>query len=220
MVMSRHEFLANLHGILQPMLYFEVGVQYGDSLRLAKDATFALGVDPAPLVMDLAANMAVVTDTSDHFFVNTADWMLPLPIELAFIDGDHRWEFAARDFLNIEQYLSTNNPAMVVFDDVLPYTVEMASREMVPGHWTGDVWKVYYWLKEHRPDINIRLVDVDPTGIMVCWGMDPSLAPGPFELTDAEEFLYDDDPPTEILTRSIALDAHHVLTEIRDWREE
>jgi hypothetical protein len=163
-VVTRYEFLEQLHDKLKPSVYLEIGVQSGASLRLAKHAEVAIGVDPKPAISEagLPPNAMLYESTSDEFFSLTPPAM---EIDLAFIDGMHLWEFALRDFMNIE--LAASSEGLVVFDDVLPYNRDIASRVQPEGDWTGDVWKIWPILLDWRTDLDIRLVDVQPTGLML-----------------------------------------------------
>ena len=170
-MVTRHEFLAQLHAQLQPRGYLEIGVLFGDSLHLAKCP--AIGIDPEPHLRYHQPSSLIYRGTSDEFFAaNEPEWIQDRIsyIDLAFIDGMHLFEFALRDFQNVERY--SNPRTVIVFDDVLPRNQEEAAREQCPGDWTGDVWKVHVALTRLRPDLNIHLVNTDPTGTMVVWGLD------------------------------------------------
>lgn len=215
-MVTRHEFLASLHTLLKPRGYFEIGVQNGDSLRLAECPAF--GVDPQPMVLGTLLDTALFRQTSDDFFAAVHDEGLPplmsgIPIDLAFIDGMHLYEFALRDFRNIERYLA-NERTVVVFDDVLPRNQEEASREQCPGDWTGDVWKCYFVMQGIR---DVTLVDTFPTGTMVTF-------PHPGEGGDLDALVWDtpeivkaDVVPPEILDRRFALQPETVLAELEAW---
>lgn len=165
-MVTRHEFLTELHKVVQPRRYLEVGVQYGHSLKLAAAADTAVGIDPVPQCMAVG-NQSIFSMTSDEYF------MYHMPpeetVDLAFIDGSHVFEDALRDFINVE--LHSHPSTVVVFDDMLPQTTEMANRQMVPGHWTGDVWKLHKIITLQRPELQCLLVDTEPTGTMVVTGL-------------------------------------------------
>lgn len=170
---SRYQFLAALHQQLAPLeVYLEVGVQTGASLVLAEAAGRAIGIDP-----DLAwvrqehrrDNQKLYGQTSDQYF-GCESCERPT-IGLGFIDGSHLFEDALRDLIYIERHAG---PAtVVVFDDVLPYSQDIAWRVQPPGDWTGDVFKIMAILDEHRPDLTQRLIDVTPTGALMVTGLDP-----------------------------------------------
>lgn len=169
--MTRHQFLAKLHEALAPVdIYLEVGVQTGGSLHLAHAAERAYGVDPAPAMAPefVRPNQTVIAETSDAWLGCTS---CERPtIDFGFIDGSHLMEDALRDFIYMERH---SRPAtVIVFDDVLPYSQDIAWRVQPPGDWTGDVFKIMAVLAEHRPDLTLRLVDVAPTGALIVTGLD------------------------------------------------
>lgn len=215
---TRHGFLAELHSILRPPTYLEIGVQTGASLALAQPPTFAIGIDPNPVVsVPLGAEHEIFQMASDTFFSARDHDLLeyPLSVDLAFIDGMHLFEFAARDYFNVERYC--HRQSVIVFDDVLPRNQEEASRTMCPGDWTGDVWKLFYFLAEYCPRLNIRLVDTSPTGLMII--TNPNMVRDHRVLDQVEPWAaiaMDSPVPDLILSRKLALapeDALRHLTE-------
>lgn len=194
-----------------PKVYLEVGVQHGWSLQLASAAEVAIGIDPMPLVAP-RDNQVIFTMTSDEYFANLPLYEPRDPVDLAFIDGQHLFEYALRDFVNIESISSQKG--IIVFDDVLPRTQGMAAREMCPGDWTGDVWKVWPILKARRSDLSMLLVDTQPTGTMVVWNLWKSHYRD--YVGDISEWLTIKDVPADILLRTHAVDpslARRALTD-------
>lgn len=197
---TRHEFLTQLHSLIKPERYLETGVQHGHSLNLAHTAKVAIGIDPQPLCQP-HGNQIIYTMTSDDYFQYMADGT---SIDFAFIDGSHLFEDALRDFINIE--MCSDQDAVVVFDDVLPTTQEMTSRMMIPGHWTGDVWKVHQILTKYRPDLYLLLVDTEPTGTMVVYDLDRKNKTLPMVYTQiVDEYLAIEQVPDSVLTRLTAV---------------
>lgn len=208
---TRHEFLAQLHSLLKPRRYLEVGVQYGTSLNLAIHSETAIGIDPLPLC-EPHGNQQIFSVTADEFFqyyMAPDDW-----IDLAFIDGSHLVEDALRDFINIE--LHSHENTIVVLDDVLPTTQEMTSRIMIPGHWTGDVWKMHPILLRYRPDLKCSLVDTEPTGTMVVSNLDRKNVILPMMYSQIiDEFLDVNQVPGPIIDRKWALPVSTVLANLK-----
>jgi hypothetical protein len=130
----RHDFLHELHKLLRPATYLEIGVQTGRSLAQARP------------------------------------------------DGR----------------------TVAVFDDVLPYSPDIAGREPLPGDWTGDVWKIHEILTQNRPDLSLIMVDVAPTGLLVVLGLNPDNT----QLTERYDRL------TQIYTKPWSLPEAYTL---RDW---
>jgi hypothetical protein len=126
--------LDRLHRELAPAHYLEIGVRHGSSLALARGA--ATGVDPVPELRGrvLPPTTTLVAFTSDEFFARHAQKITP---DLCFIDGMHLFEYALRDFRNVERRAAPG--AVVVLDDVFPNHPIQALRERKTEVWTGDV---------------------------------------------------------------------------------
>ncbi|HTV80408.1 MAG TPA: class I SAM-dependent methyltransferase [Steroidobacteraceae bacterium] len=166
--------LARVHRHVQPATYLEVGVSRGESLALACPQTLALGIDPEPhLQFELAPNQKVFAQTSDDFFAR-ADVPALLgnrPLEMAFIDGMHHFEYALRDFINIEPLC---RPGSLVFiHDCFPIDARSADREQSTGFWSGDIWRLIVLLKKYRPDLAIHTLGTPPTGLGLITHLDP-----------------------------------------------
>ena len=84
----------------------------------------------------------------------------------------HVFEFALRDFMNVERFARWDS--VIVFDDMLPRNVEEAARDRHTRDWAGDVYKVIPVLREYRPDLTVIPVDTTPTGVLVVIGADPT----------------------------------------------
>jgi hypothetical protein len=161
------EILTSLHARLAPRGYLEVGVRRGHSLALAQCP--AVGIDPAAhITQRLGAGTTVSAATSDDYFRNQKS--PSFPIDLAFIDGMHAFEYALRDFLNIER--RAHPATLIVVDDIFPNHPLQASRIRRTVAWTGDVWKVLPCLRVFRPDLTLVPVDSSPTGLLLIAGLD------------------------------------------------
>ena len=166
-------FLTRVHELLGPDHYLEIGVRDGTSLALA--SCRSLGIDPDfNVTAELDTNVRLVRTTSDEYFTRP-DPLAPTagePFDLAFIDGMHLFEFALRDFINTERH--SRPSAVVVFDDMLPRSVEEAARDFHTSSWTGDVYSVVEVLARYRPDLSTVLVNTEPTGLLLVTGLDPA----------------------------------------------
>jgi len=212
--MHLHEFLSQVHEIVKPKTYLEVGVRHGTSLKLAHAAEVAVGVDPLPLTQ-ATGNQLLYTMPSDEYFLN------PYPpighIDLGFIDGLHHFEQALRDFLNIEKYATPKS--VIIFDDVLPRNQEEASRTMCPGDWTGDVWKVTQVLLRLRDELTIIEVNTQPTGTLMVLGFGSKKSIGNVELRHVaeDEYMNLDVVPDNVINRVYAWDPDMALEELRGF---
>jgi hypothetical protein len=171
-----YQHLAWLHALLAPRTYLEIGIWYGHTLGLAKPPTRVFGVDPEPRVdaAGLAAATRIFPITSDAFFETRAWEAVDGPwggVDLAFIDGLHRFEQVLRDFIHVERHAAPG--AVVVFHDTLPLTAVSAERDPIAPMWSGDVWKILPCLERHRPDLRIVTLPTGPSGLSVVTGLDP-----------------------------------------------
>jgi Methyltransferase domain len=163
-----------IHRHVRPRTYVEIGVSTGRSLALAMPETIAVGVDPEPRVqVPLGANARVMAMTSDDFFArhSASELFGDLPLDLAFIDGMHRFEFALRDFVNLEQWATERS--VILVHDCYPIDEVSAARERTTKYWSGDIWRLIVCLKARRPDLQVAVVDAAPTGLGVIRGLDP-----------------------------------------------
>ena len=166
--------LPRIHSFLEPSTYAEIGVRHGDSLLMARTARAVVGIDPAPCIRAaLPPSVRVFTMTSDEFFArhNLSQELGGAPLDLAFIDGMHLFEFALRDFLNLERAASPD--ATILVHDCYPIDRLTAARERATKIWSGDVWKLVLCLKKYRPDLRVSVVDIPPTGLALIRGLDP-----------------------------------------------
>jgi hypothetical protein len=239
--MKRHQFLRRLHAALRPRNYLEIGVSDGRSLTLSRVPTIA--IDPAfNITTPLQCDLHLVKATSDDFFARKdpirhlrggrnpwrnarrgrpllAGWRGKPVIDLAFIDGMHLFEFALRDFINVEQF--TDWKSVVVLDDMLPRNVDEAARERHTSDWTGDVFRVGEILRARRPDLVTIAVDTAPTGVLVILGPDRSDTMLRDSFDDIVQAELRPDPqaiPEHILNRDGAVDPTALLAEPL-WRE-
>jgi hypothetical protein len=168
--------LRRLHEVVKPRSYLEIGVETGATLSLASAAQRVIGIDPdrSKLRSDLVpANARVFHETSDAFFARHTKGQLlgDQRLDLAFIDGMHWFEYALRDFINVEAWSEPNG--CVVLHDCLPLLPVTASRERLTRFWVGDVWKVVCILRELRPELTIKIIATAPSGLCVVRGLDP-----------------------------------------------
>jgi len=222
--MRRHALLAELHRLLDPRSYLEIGVNVGGSLTLSR--TRSIGIDPFYAIdQEIRCDAHVVRTSSDEFFAREhplAHFDEPI-IDLAFIDGMHLAEYAFRDFVNVERF--THAASVIVVDDMLPRDVPEARRDRsVPSGrsaWAGDVYKILGTLRALRPDLVCLEVDTAPTGVVIIVNPDPT-SQVLLEAADdvVESYVVPDpqDVPADILDRRRAHDPRELL-DLPVWAE-
>jgi predicted O-methyltransferase YrrM len=168
------DVLARIHRHVRPRTYVEIGVQFGYSLALVLPHTRVVGIDPDPKLEGPAPpNAKIYRETSDDFFAkyDLRAELGGLPVDLAFIDGMHRFEFALRDFMNLER--AATPQSTIMFDDCFPHDRQTAQREQHTVFWSGDVWKTLVLLKKYRPQLRIHTIAAPRTGLCIVRNLDP-----------------------------------------------
>jgi hypothetical protein len=225
--LKRHEFLRELHKVTANRNYLEIGVNDGRSLGLSRVPSIA--IDPAFKVnTEIKCDVHLVKATSDAFFARknplghltsgrhplknirrgrplTGYWR-GTTLDLSFIDGMHLFEYAFRDFINVEKYSDWSS--VIVLDDMLPRSIDEAARDRHTTFWTGDVYKLIEVLARYRPDLVTVLVDTEPTGQLVVFGADPTntVLQDKYDEIVAEYVVEDPQKvPEAILERSVAI---------------
>ena len=202
-----------MHELLEPPTYLEIGIRHGNSLALSRATT--IGVDPDyELRTEAPPGAALFEATSDDFFAgpDPLEHFGGRPAALSFIDGMHLAEYALRDFINVERH--TGWASVAVVDDILPRDADEAARARSTRAWTGDVFKLLDVLAEHRPDLTCLRVGVEPTGVLLVIGLDPSSTVLSERYDEIAAGIVTPDPqtlPEAVLAREEVLDADTVL---------
>jgi Methyltransferase domain len=183
------ELLRQLHERLKPGVYLEIGIGRGLSLECARPGTRRIGVDPSPkkaIDQELLRSIEFHKMTSDEFFKENSP-----AYDLALIDGMHLFEFALRDFINLERLAGEGS--VILSHDCIPMNEAATSRERATRQWTGDVWKLVPILREMRPDLEVTVAGVEPSGLALVSGLDPQST----VLSDAYEEIHERFLPLE-----------------------
>jgi hypothetical protein len=135
-----------------------------------------------------------------------------VPFDLAFIDGLHLFEFALRDFINVERYCSPKS--VIILDDVLPRNVAEAARLRHTLEWTGDVYPLIEVFARYRPELTVVPVGTTPTGMLLVLGVDPhnTVLSDKYDEIVREFRRPDPQPvPPELFDRLTVTDPHRAL---------
>ncbi len=223
------QFLQALHAHLTPRSYLEVGTSKGMSLAIACCDTIA--VDPQFQIEVTATGNRTRTllfqMTSDDFFATqNVPALLGRPVDMAFLDGMHRFEYLLRDFIGAEA--ACHPRSLILLHDCVPSNTRMALRQPrlgdssegdTAGWWTGDVWKLLPILREYRPDLRIHVLDCPPTGLVAITRLDPAssvLADRYYEIVDQHAASILDDDRLRAFWDKLELTASRPLCEEPD----
>lgn len=178
------DVLARIHSVLKPRTYLEVGTWTGNSLKHSRARSIA--VDPgfkiSSDIMSGKPECHLFQSGSDEFFKRHSPRdILGDTVDFAFLDGMHLFEYALRDFINVENNCAANS--IVAMHDCLPTDAYIATRtngspeqeklSTKPGWWAGDVWKILPILRKYRPDLVMVCLDAPPTGLVLLTGLHP-----------------------------------------------
>lgn len=179
------DVLSWFHTFLSPKNYMEIGTNTGESLRLSSCQSIA--IDPAFYIqreiIGQKPTLHAYQKPSDAFFRDHNPLaILGSPIDLAFLDGMHWFEFLLRDFINTEKHCKKNS--VIIMHDCVPTSLYYARRQPddmadisgdIPNKewWAGDVWKTAAILKKYRPDLRMYAFDAPPTGLLCITNLDP-----------------------------------------------
>jgi len=92
-------------------------------------------------------------------------------LDVVFIDGLHTYEQSLRDVIN--SLINLNETGVIIMHDCSPpnqaaahpaASVKHATELELPGwtgEWSGDVWKTICYLRSHRTDLRVFVLDCD-----------------------------------------------------------
>lgn len=156
------DVLRDLHEHHGSSFYLEIGVETGRTLALSQCPCIGIDPDMSNLkALDYHPGTRLYQQTSDEFFEAST---IPVPIDLAFIDGLHHAEQVMRDLNNILQYSAPS--VVIVIDDIIPTSKEAATRTRTTESWSGDVYRVVPMIQA-RSDLVSVVIPANPAGLLV-----------------------------------------------------
>ena len=149
--MRHPDVIQTIASIYRPHTYLELGLYHGETFRIVRPfCKRAIGVDVNPISLD----GEIHTKTTDAFFEIFND-----KIDMAFIDADHKYESAKKDF---ENCLSRLNPGGII----LMHDVDPIRDELFDFGYCGDSYRLIDDL-EAREDINVITLPVHEEGLCI-----------------------------------------------------
>jgi hypothetical protein len=137
--------------------YLELGVYDGETLDYVRPVVSrAIGVDLVDKRRDRSSEFYLMK-TDDFFNHNKG---LGLKFDVVFIDADHCFESAKKDFYNALDVL--NEFGIIMMHDSDPISLEYTN----PGY-CGDSFRMIDHIIENHPELNIITLPVTETGISI-----------------------------------------------------
>ena len=167
-------FLKRFAEVSEPKSYLEIGTRDGSSLAAFTNCD-AICVDPIMRPKPIALNRErtfCFQMTSDRFFAQVdLERFFPGGVDVAFLDGMHRFEYLLRDLINTERHCHARSAVFV--HDCFPARESITVRVSQGAAWAGDAWKLVPILRELRPDLVLHRLDCPPTGLLLIQNLDP-----------------------------------------------
>jgi len=151
--------------------YLEIGVERGESF-CSIDVPRKITVEPVHASIEVQRhllehlNATYYQRTSDDFFAQKSGIFANQKIDVVLVDGLHTYAQSLRDVENCIRHLSSNG--LIVMHDCNPTTASAATSwsslgptESVNCIWNGDVWKTIVYLRSHRDELNVFVLDCD-----------------------------------------------------------
>ena len=159
--MDYYDFMELVAYFLKPKVYVELGLYDGQTFsKMIPHATQCFGVDIKPnknlqqLENKYPDKIKIIYDTTDNFFLTFNE-----KIDIAFIDADHHFESALKDFENVLKLL--NDDGIIFMHDTDPITNKYMDQQLC-----GDSYKIVPLL-EKRNDINIITIPITVAGLSI-----------------------------------------------------
>lgn len=158
--MQRYEIIQKLINTFGFCSYLEIGVRSGDCFNKI-ECPRKLGVDVLFRKRDDYYKGILFKGTSDEFFKQNME-----DFQVIFIDGDHRFEQVAMDFVNASEAL--HQDGFLVFHDMLPQKEEHCLDTQLEATWNGTVYKLLFLFQ--RLHVTNIILDTD-WGCGIVWGV-------------------------------------------------
>ena len=147
--MRHPDVIRTVAQIYKPKTYLELGLYSGETFNAVKPfCQRMIGVDINPVTLQ----GEIHTKTTDQFFEEFDEC-----IDMAFIDADHKYESALKDFENCLSRL--NDGGIILIHDADPI-----SDDLFDFAYCGDSYRLIDEL-ESREDVNIITLPVHTEGL-------------------------------------------------------
>jgi predicted O-methyltransferase YrrM len=157
--MHHSEFIGILASIYKPNTYVELGLYEGETFKyIIPHSKKLYGIDLKSNIyleaLKKYSNVEIQYTTTDNFFEN-----FNVGIDMAFIDADHCFESALKDFDNIFKRL--NPGGIIILHDTDP-----DNDSLINPLRCGDSYRIVELL-EKRDDINIITLPLESPGLSI-----------------------------------------------------
>lgn len=150
--MHHSDFIAKIASIYRPNLYLELGLYKGETWKkVSPFCSKMVGVD----IVDRQLGGEIYIETTDSFFTH-----FQRKIDMAFIDADHSFESAKRDFINCYNLL--NDGGIIIMHDTDP-----ESDHLFSSGYCGDSYKIVSFLEDNFQNVNVLTLPITEAGLSI-----------------------------------------------------
>lgn len=155
-ILNHNEIIANFARFYRPNLFVEYGTANCDATRIfAPFCKKVYGVDMGRTPPVNIPNLVFFHMSTRDFKTTVLD-KLTEPIEMAFIDADHKAEVAFQDFEDLYPHVIENG--LIFLHDTFP-----CEEKWADPIFSGDSWKVPYMIKEkYSQECDVLTIPVQP----------------------------------------------------------
>jgi len=188
------DYLEQKHTENNIATYLEIGVRWGDALRLYRPECKAVGVDPAfDIKHSLPTKPTLYAMLSDDFFFEHSE-VYENHFELIFIDGLHEARQTAKDIFHALGVLKEGGEILV--HDAMPISMAVATPTQKTRFWTGNVWQAAYAFCSKEFPLKWEFVPAAPSGLLRLYDIEPGFRPSRREImhrvSEAEKMNFAD----------------------------
>jgi len=150
--MHHSDFIAKIASIYKPNLYLELGLYKGETWKkVSPFCNKMVGVD----IVDRQLGGEIYIETTDSFFTH-----FRRNIDMVFIDADHSFESAKRDFINCYNLL--NDGGIIIMHDTDP-----ESDHLFSSGYCGDSYKIVSFLEDNFQNVNVLTLPITEAGLSI-----------------------------------------------------
>lgn len=159
MNLHHSDFIGILASIYKPKVYVELGLYEGETLEKVQpycQKIYGIDIKSNDKLKKIGENPNVnlIFNSTNFFFENFNE-----EIDMIFIDADHCFDSAKRDFENSLKFLRKGG--IIILHDTDPDNDKLIH----PGY-CGDSYKIVNYI-ENRDDLNILTIPIQPPGLSI-----------------------------------------------------
>lgn len=150
--MHHSDFIENIAKIYKPEIYVELGLYEGETWnKVRPHSKKSFGVD----IIDRGLPGTIFIQSTDQFFLHFKE-----KADMIFIDADHSYESAKRDFLNSLNILSDSGI-------ILMHDTDPNDNKLFSSGYCGDSYKIVDLIENNMKDINILTLPIAEAGLSI-----------------------------------------------------